>query len=31
MKLKNILYRNSMNNYNKNIKSYSCTNFPEEI
>ena len=31
MKLKNILYRNSMNNYNKNIKSYSYTNFPEEI
>ena len=31
MKLKSILYRNSMNNYNKNIKSYSYTNFPEEI
>ena len=31
MKLKSILYRNSMNNYNKNINSYSYTNFPEEI
>ena len=31
MKLKKVLYRNSMNNYNKNIKSYSYSNFPEGI